>query len=77
MDVPTRQTFMVNIFEKSERVTANAVTNTSRSIASIFGSPITGALLSAGFVSIPIISGGLSKIVYDIAIFFSYRKKAS
>jgi MFS family permease len=75
MDVPTRQTFMVEIFESDERVSANAVTNTSRSIATIFGSPITGALLSAGFASIPIISGGVSKIAYDVAIFFSYRKR--
>jgi MFS family permease len=77
MDVPTRQTFMIMIFEGGERVTANAVTNTSRSIASIFGSPITGALLTAGLVSVPIISGGLSKIAYDIVIFFSYRKRTS
>jgi MFS family permease len=77
MDVPTRQTFMVEIFESSERVTANAITNISRSIASIFGSPITGALFTAGFISIPIVSGGLSKIAYDIAIFFSYRRRTS
>src|SRR5579884_2349095 len=77
MDVPTRQTFMVEIFESNERVTANAITNTSRSIASIFGSPITGALFAAGFISIPIVSGGLSKIAYDIAIFFSYRRRTS
>jgi MFS family permease len=76
MDVPTRQTFMVEIFESRERVTANAVTNTSRSVANIFGSPITGALLTAGLFSVPIISGGLSKIAYDLAIFFSYRNRA-
>jgi MFS family permease len=75
MDVPTRQTFMVEIFESEDRVTANAVTNTARSISSIFGSPISGALLSAGLFSLPILLGGLSKIVYDTAIFFSYRKR--
>jgi MFS family permease len=75
MDVPTRQTFMVEIFESGERVTANAVTNTARSIASIFGAPISGALLSAGLFSIPMLSGALSKIAYDGAIFFSYRRR--
>jgi predicted MFS family arabinose efflux permease len=76
MDVPTRQMFMVEIFQSEERVTANAVTNTSRSIASVFGSPISGLLLSAGLFSIPILFGGLSKIAYDVAIFFSYRRRA-
>jgi MFS family permease len=76
MDVPTRQAFMIEIFESGERVTANAATNTSRSVASIFGSPITGALLTAGMVSVPIITGGVSKIAYDIAIFLSYRRRA-
>lgn len=76
MDVPTRQTFMIEIFESKERVRANAVTNTARSVASIFGSPITGALLATGLVSIPIMFGGLSKMVYDGTIFFTYRKRA-
>lgn len=76
MDVPTRQTFMVEIFETSEeRISANAVTNTSRSIATLFGGPISGALLAAGLVSIPILTGGLSKLAYDAAIFVSYRKR--
>jgi predicted MFS family arabinose efflux permease len=76
MDVPTRQTFMVEIFESGERVTANALTNTARSIANIFGSPISGVLLSAGLFSLPLISGGLSNIAYDGAIFLSYRRRA-
>ncbi len=75
MDVPTRQTFMIQIFEGGERVTANAVTNTVRNIGSIFGGPISGALISAGLLSAPILVGGFSKVIYDIAIFFSYRKR--
>ena len=77
MDVPTRQEFMVQIFQSEERVSANAITNTSRSVGSLFGGPISGALLSAGLTSVPILTAGWSKIVYDIAIFFSYRKRAA
>jgi predicted MFS family arabinose efflux permease len=77
MDVPTRQEFMVQIFQSEDRVSANAITNTSRSVGSIFGGPISGALLSAGLISIPILSAGFSKILYDFAIFLSYRKRAS
>ncbi|MEM3638322.1 MAG: MFS transporter [Conexivisphaerales archaeon] len=75
MDVPTRQAFMVEIFNQQERVAANAVTNTSRSFANLFGAPVTGYLLSAGFVSLPIICGALIKILYDVAIYSVYRKR--
>ncbi len=75
MDVPTRQAFMTEIFNDQERVAANAITNTSRSISSIFGSPISGILLGIGLPSIPLFAGGFSKILYDVLIFSSYRRK--
>jgi MFS family permease len=75
MDVPTRQAFMSEIFSDRDRVPANAVTNTVRSLASIFGAPISGALLATGLASIPILAGGISKILYDLLIFPSYRRK--
>jgi MFS family permease len=75
MDVPTRQAFMAQIFNDKDRVAANAITNTFRSISSIFGSPISGFLLNVGLVSSPIIVGGLSKIVYDVSIFLSYKNE--
>jgi MFS family permease len=76
MDVPTRQAFMTEIFNDQERVSANAITNTFRSISSIFGSPISGALLAVNLVSIPILTGGFSKILYDTLIFLSYKQRA-
>lgn len=75
MDVPTRQSLMINIFSKEQRVVANAVTNTSRSIANLFGSPLTGFLLSIGFVSLPILAGASIKIIYDFSIYSAYRKR--
>jgi len=76
MDVPTRQAFMINIFDKEQRVVANAVTNTSRSIANLFGAPLTGFLLSIGFVSLPIIAGAFIKIIYDFGVYSVYRKRS-
>jgi predicted MFS family arabinose efflux permease len=76
MDVPTRQAFMVGIFDEEERVPANAITNTFRSISSIFGSPATGVLLGVGLPSIPLLVAGLSKILYDGMVFSIYRKNA-
>jgi MFS family permease len=76
MDVPTRQAFMAQIFNDQDRVSANAITNTFRSVASLFGAPISGVALEMGFASLPLLAGGLSKIVYDFSIFASYRKRA-
>ena len=75
MDVPTRQTFMIQVFESDERVTANAVTNTVRSMGTFFGGPVSGVLFAAGLSSIPMLTGGFSKIVYDVAIFLLYRRR--
>lgn len=76
MDVPTRQTFMAQIFNDQDRVSANAITNTFRSVASLFGAPISGAALEMGFASLPLLAGGSSKIIYDLSIFASYRRRA-
>lgn len=75
MDVPTRQAFMAEIFDENERIAANATTNTFRSVGGLFGGPISGALFAVGILALPIVTGGVSKILYDIAIFFSYRRK--
>lgn len=75
MDVPTRQAFMAQVFTDQDRISANAITNTFRSISSILGAPISGLLFAAGFTALPILTGGLSKIFYDLTIFSAYRKE--
>ncbi len=75
MDVPTRQAFMAEIFKDQDRVRANAATNTFRSIGSLFGGPLSGLLYTVGLVSLPIVTAGVSKIIYDVAIFSSYRRE--
>ena len=76
MDVPTRQAFMAGIFNDKDRVSANAITNTFRSLSSLFGAPISGIVLQVGLVSVPLLAGGFSKIIYDVSILISYRKEA-
>ena len=75
MDVPTRQAFVAEIFSDQDRVSANAITNTCRSISSVFGAPISGVLFAIGLTSWPILAGGFSKILYDLAIFPAYRRE--
>ena len=75
MDVPTRQAFMAQIFDENERVTANAITNTFRSLSSLPGSPVVGLALENGIIYLPYIVGGGSKFIYDVSIYFTYRKR--
>jgi MFS family permease len=76
MDVPTRQAFMAEVFNARDLVRANSTTNTFRSIGGLFGGPISGVLYAAGLVGLPIVTAGVSKILYDFAIYFSYRREA-
>jgi MFS family permease len=75
MDVPTRQALMTEMFQKEERISAYAVTNTARSLAAFAGSPASTAMFALGQVSGPLFAGGISKIAYDVLIFGSYRKR--
>jgi MFS family permease len=75
MDVPTRQVFMAELFDYRDLVRANATTNTFRSVGGLFGGPISGVLYAAGFASLPIVAAGVSKILYDVAIYSAYRKE--
>jgi len=75
MDVPTRQAFMAQLFTDQERVPANAITNTSRSLSGTLGGPLTAIMFTIGASSLPILTGGFSKIIYDVLVFRSYRKK--
>ena len=76
MDVPTRQAFMAEIFDPETRVSSFALTNTFRNVGSVFGGPISGAMLGAFLYSYPLITGGVSKLVYDGSTFALYRKRA-
>jgi hypothetical protein len=75
MDVPTRQAFMAELFDPKDLVKANATTNTFRSVGSLFGGPVSGVLYGAGLASLPILAAGVSKIIYDLAIYSSYREE--
>ncbi|GAB6946869.1 hypothetical protein JCM16161A_09990 [Vulcanisaeta sp. JCM 16161] len=67
---------MAQIFSDEERVAANAITNTARSISSLPGSPIVGYLISIGLYSLPFVISGSVKIIYDLTIYFMYRERA-
>src|SRR2546428_763614 len=77
MDVPTRQAFMSEVFGDRDRVSANAITNTFRSVGSLPGAPLNGILLSIPLVSAPLLIAASVKIVYDFLIYSGYSKRAT
>ncbi len=73
MDVPTRQSYTMAVVDPDERSAASGVTTIARSIGSALSPSMAGVLLSASLNSVPfLVSGGL-KIIYDLAIWLSFR----
>ena len=73
MDVPTRQSYTMAVVDPDERSAASGVTTIARSIGAAISPSMAGVLLSASLNSVPfLVSGGL-KIIYDLAIWHSFR----
>jgi len=73
MDVPTRSSYVMAVVTPPERPAAASVTAVPRSLASSFSPALAGALLNASFLGLPLILCGTLKIVYDLALLFSFR----
>jgi MFS family permease len=74
MDVPTRQSYLMGVVHENERVHAAVFTNTSRNVSQAISPSLTGIIISTLSLSAPFVVGGALKIVYDVGIFFSFRK---
>jgi hypothetical protein len=73
MDVPTRSSYVMAVVTPPERPAAASVTAVPRSLASSLSPALSGALLTTSFLGLPLILCGTLKIVYDIALLFSFR----
>lgn len=76
MDVPARQAYVVAMVDPDERTAASAFTNTARYIARPAGPFAAGAMLQTNLIAGPFVVAGGLKIVYDLALFFTFRKVA-
>jgi len=74
MDVPTRQSYLMGVVSENERIPAAAITNTSRNITQAISPSLSGIMIQALSLSAPFVFGGVLKIVYDVGMFFSFRK---
>ncbi len=74
MDVPTRQSYVVAVVNEDERTAAAGITNISRNISQAISPSVTGTILQVlPAMSAPFVIGGALKIIYDLALYFSFR----
>jgi MFS family permease len=73
MDVPTRTSYVMAVVTPAERTAAASVTAVPRSLASSVSPALSGALLSTAFTGLPLVICGVLKIVYDLALLYSFR----
>jgi predicted MFS family arabinose efflux permease len=74
MDVPARQAYVVAMVEPEERVAAAAFTNTARYVSRPIGPAVSGILMQAVSVGSPFFVAGSIKAIYDVAIYFTFRR---
>ena len=73
MDVPTRSSYVMAVVTPPERAAAASLTNVPRSLASAAGPAIAGLLFTGAFPALPLILCGVLKIVYDLALLWTFR----
>jgi MFS family permease len=73
MDVPTRSSYVMAVVTPAERPAAASMTSVPRSLAAAASPAIAGALFAAGYVAWPLIICGVLKILYDIALLWTFR----
>jgi MFS family permease len=73
MDVPTRTSYVMAVVTPPERPAAASVTAVPRSLASSLSPTLGGMLLATSFSGLPLVICGTLKIIYDVALLFSFR----
>ena len=73
MDLPTRTSYVMAVVTPPERTAAASVTAVPRSLASSISPLFAGMLLTLPFSGLPLVFCGTLKIVYDVALLFTFR----
>ena len=77
MDVPTRSAFVMAVVTPPERTAAASFTAVPRSLAAAVSPTLGGVLFAAGWLAAPLVTCGVLKIAYDVAIWRAFRRVAS
>jgi MFS family permease len=73
MDVPTRQAYVIQVVDPSERAAAAGYTNTARYVTRPVAPPIAGVVLQVS-LGAPFLVAGVLKSAYDIGLYVLFRK---
>lgn len=73
MDVPARSAYVMSVVSPAERTAAASFTAVPRSLAAALSPSLGGALFAAGWLAAPLLACGFLKIVYDLALWQSFR----
>jgi MFS family permease len=74
MDVPTRQSYILAVVQPQERAFASGITTLTRNVAYAVAPGAAGILMRVFSTASPLFAGAGIKIVYDLALYFSFRK---
>ncbi len=72
MDVPTRSSYVMAVVTPAERPAAASVTSVPRSLAAASAPALAGAMFAAGHHALPLIICGILKIIYDLALLWTF-----
>jgi MFS family permease len=76
MDVPTRQAYAMALVAPDERAAAAGFTVSARALAQALSPALTGFALARAAGGVPFFLAGGLKIVYDLALYFRFRRVA-
>jgi hypothetical protein len=74
MDVPTRTAYVMAVVTPAERTAAASFTAVPRSLAAALSPTLSGALLAAGWIALPLVGCGVLKIAYDLTLWRAMRR---
>lgn len=74
MDVPTRQAYVAAITRPGERTPALGLTALARNVGWAVGPALAGLATAAFGLPAPLVAGAGLKVVYDVALFASFRQ---
>jgi MFS family permease len=74
MDVPARQSYVAAVAEPAERTYVLGVTGVVRNVGWAAGPPLSGFAMTAWGLGAPLVIGAALKVVYDLALFASFRR---
>ncbi|MGH9578265.1 MAG: MFS transporter, partial [Terriglobales bacterium] len=74
MDVPTRQSYVVALVAPAERTFASGMTSVVRNAGWAAAPTFAGLFMQQVSLAAPLIIAGGMKIVYDVLLYFSFRR---